>query len=163
MILLLILFGTSYADHTELLVGGITAHFTNYDQADRNFDNKLNRSGEVIANGVISVREVRVHDDHYATYGAFTGQNSIGQPMVGLLTSAGIVDGQNRYGLAAGGYAQNDNKFRERNITPFTISESQGIGLVPVVGIEWTHTYKNFLTNVLVTPILGNVSIGWRF
>lgn len=162
MILLLIL-SVSYFDHTELLIGGITAHFTNNDQADREFPNKLNKSGEVIANATIAIREVRNQEHTYATYGGFMGQNSIGQPMGGLLASAGILDGQDRYGMAAGGYVQNDNKFRERGIEPFTIAERNEMGLVPIVGIEWTHAYKNFLTNVLVTPILGNVSIGWRF
>lgn len=161
--LLFLFINNTHADN-EFIVGGVTAHFTNIDQVDRQFTNKLNASGEVILNPTMAVRHYDYDDGVYVSKGAFIGGNSIGQPMAGVIFSGGGMLHEDRAGLAAGMYVQDNNKFRDRGVEPVSYAEARGMGFVPLVGVEYIHACsRNTLLNVLITPILGNIGLGWRF
>lgn len=155
--------------HTEVLGGGLTYHWFNPSGNDINYSNKLDSTGALIHNLMIGYREVDVKGVSYTSRTFFTGQNSIGQPMLGVAWSTGYIVNDTRVGLVGGVYFQDDDKMLERQVEPVMIIPHSGWAPVPVVGVEATHINKltnrtYILLNVLLTPLFvnGTVGFGWE-
>ena len=92
------------------------------------------------------------------------GLNSIHEPIVGAYIASGIKLKRQKLGLVGGMYLQDDKKFNERGIIPFSFKQSGGIGIVPIVGGEYQYRLtKSVFVNTLVTPVITNVGIGLQF
>ncbi len=150
---------------TEVLGGALTQHFTDFGGVSRVFDNKVSKDGTLIANPMIAYREVEYTGLGYSSRAAFGGQNSIGELMGGAAFSVGVKVDYVRIGLVAGGYLQDDKKFRDRNVQPFTIPLGR-YGLAPLAGVEFQTdlpiTHNKYLTlYTIVTPVLATAVIGF--
>lgn len=152
------------ADDNELLLGGVTVHLSNPSGLGKAYKGKLTPYGEAIANPLIGLRRVNYHRKAYYSYGGFAGLNSVGCPITGGLLSLGFNYGPARFGAVHGLYIQDNNKFRERGIEPLSIQENRGTGYVPIIGWEYVHLLsRDVRINLLLTPILSNVSLGIKF
>jgi len=159
ILFILTLCSTSYSDSLEYVVTSVTTHpFVEPDVGER-FANKIALNGRVNhthMSGLVYVDESKYF---YNSYKGFFGLNSIGLPMTGLAYSIGLRDWNSQLGVVLGGYIQDSNEFRKRDIDP-------GVGgdVMPVVGIE--YNYKWYISkdefiklNNLFTPIITNHSI----
>lgn len=161
-----LLSGTVHADQNEVLFGALTQHFTNFGGVSNKFDNKVSRDGTLIANPMVGWRIIQDEGLVYTSSTLFGGENSIGEFMGGVAASTGIIVDHLRLGVAAGGYVQDDQKFRDRGITPFSVPLGGQFGLAPVVGVELQIRVpierSLYLTSyTLVTPILSTTTIGF--
>jgi hypothetical protein len=160
----------AYAGQTsvEAIGGGITYHVID-DGASSKYVTKWSSDGRLIFNQLYGIKYIDEFFDTYWSMALFGGNNSIGAPMTGAMGSLGFVWGNFNYGLAMGGYLQDDNAFRSKGIEPYRLSEFGNTGLVPILGAE--INYKVDLSNRvylrlnnLVSPVITNtsLSIGYR-
>jgi hypothetical protein len=134
--------------------------------ASKAFAHKVSNDGTLIANPLGAYRLIKNEDGGwYESRGLFGGENSIGEAMVGGMASQGFEFSHMRLGIAAGGYFQDNQKFRDRNVEPFSINLGSRYGLTPLLGVEFQinmpisgSTYLTIYN--LVTPILTNTTIG---
>lgn len=146
--------------------GALTQHFTDFGGVSKRFSNKLSSDGTLISNPMVAYRIVQYEGLVYTSSAAFGGENSIGEAMVGLAFSTGVKVDNLRLGLAVGGYLQDDQKFRDRDIQPFGIALGSQFGLAPIAGVEIqadlplsNRTYLTLYT--LVSPVLATATIGF--
>lgn len=151
----------------EILGGALTQHFTNYGGVSSGFSNKLSADGTLILNPTLVFRTIDYSGLLYTTSSVFGGENSIGEMMVGGAASLGVRVDHVRLGLVAGAYGQDDQKYHDRNIRPFS-AEIGRYGIVPMAGVEFSidvplnaHAYLSVYT--VVTPVLSStmLGIGW--
>ena len=142
----------------ELITGGLTYHIIDYGAAQYNA-HKVNSSGTLISNPLYGLRYIKLDDGHYYTIGGFAGENSPGLPITGSIISGGIQDDNKRYGMALGAYLQNTDDFIASGEKAFRAGTVGVYDVVPLVGLE----YKWSFFNVLITPIIANISVSWRF
>lgn len=148
----------------QIALGLVTIHHTNPNQIDRKFSGCLHASCEAIYNPVLAYRMMEQTKTDYTAYTLLGGVNSIHEPIVGAYVASGLKLKRHKIGFAAGMYLQDNKKFNERGIIPFSFEQSGGIGIVPIVGAE--HQYrltKSVFINTLVTPVITNVGIGLQF
>lgn len=152
----------------EAMAGALTQHFIVPDGASKQFDNRVSEDGSLIANPMLAVRSLELGDYGYTSKSIFAGQNSIGELMGGIGASTGLRIGRLRSGLAIGGYLQDDQKFRDRGIQPFSLWTGTKIGITPIFGVEFSidqkltdHSRASIYT--LVTPAMSVslIGIGW--
>lgn len=152
----------------ELLMGSLTYHL--YGLESSNFQNKLNPSGDFIANPMIGFRKVYFDDiNSYWSWATFGGENSIGDGMLGGAMSVGIGDGNIRLGLIAGTYLQNNRQFNDKGLAAIGIQINDTMELTPIVGLEFVYninlTKRTYFTiNQILCPWLytASIGIGWR-
>lgn len=147
----------------ELLMGGLTLHHTNYQKVNRHNSNKITPDGRLIANPLVGLRGVCSHPEKDVFFGPllFVGKNSIDEPIAGGGISLGFeITPTTRAAALFAFYGQNNAKFRSRGVHPFSIYEVNATGIVPVHGIEVVWGKAPFV-NVLVSPAISNVGIGW--
>jgi len=152
----------------ELLVGSLTYHL--YGMESSEFANKLNPSGDFIANPMIGFRQTTFDaTNSYESWAAFGGENSIGDGMLGAAMSAGIGDKTLRLGLIAGTYLQNNSQFYDKGLTMVGAPVSSTMELTPLLGFEFVYnidlTPRTYFTiNQILSPWLytAAVGIGWR-
>lgn len=148
-----------------LLLGLVTVHLYNPSQVGAGYKGQVGEDGTVIYNPIVGYRqEFRPRPHMYLTRSVFGGLNSVHSPMVGGALSAGVHSDQHHIGFIHGFYLQDNNKFRERDIEPFSAMEFGSVGIVPVVGIEHQYEFKrDWYSNAVVSPLLINLGLGWRF
>lgn len=157
--LLMLLFTVnSQAAEVETTFGGLSYHLFNPDNVSERFSNKISNNGQLIYTGLMGVG---YHNDH-TTLRVFIGQNSIADTIYGATYSYNWDWGILRYGPIVGFYQQNDERFADRGIKPYSI----GYGIVPIVGGEFSIrllTIENQYVrlNTIVTPVMINETIGW--
>jgi hypothetical protein len=155
---ILLSYSTAHAD-TEVVAGALTYHFMG---ADKAYKHRLSNDGAMIANPIIALRAAsRPRESTYRTSGAFIGLNSLGRPMGGYLGSVGTDAAWGRFGIAMGGYMQDNRQFVAHNIQPPSWISSGGFGLVVLGGLEYSTKGPIFL-NLLLTPAVSCASIGFR-
>lgn len=117
----------------ELVTGSYTYHYIGDKSAARHYDNKASNDGNLIANPLLGLKLTDTYEDEYTSATIFGGENSLGNPMGGLLFSVGNVINTNfRIGLAFGGYFQDQDEFDKLQITnPANIGD-----FMPVAGME---------------------------
>lgn len=163
---IILLSGTVRAEQSdEVLVGALTQHFTNFGGVSDKFDNKVSKDGTLIANPMAAWRIIDYDGITYTSSAFFAGENSIGELMGGVGASAGIRANKVRIGLAVGGYLQDDKKFLDRGVQPFSLPTGSRIGIAPLFGVELSidvpiekSVYMTVYT--LITPILSTTTIG---
>lgn len=150
----------------EVLAGALTQHFTNFGGVSSRFSNKISADGTLIANPMLGWRIVDTQGLVYTSSMIFGGENSIGEMMGGVAISGGVKVDYVRIGLVGGGYLQDDQKFRDRDITPFSVPVGNRLGIAPVAGVEISidmpidsRTYVTVYT--VITPILSTTTIGF--
>lgn len=146
----------SHAASIENSFGGLTYHVFDIGGVSQRFANKISSDGRLIYTGLIGFGFTDNHDN----YRLFMGQNSVGEFMYGATYSYTWEYGILKYGPIIGFYQQNDEKFLERGIKPFSL----GYGIVPVVGGEFsikilTFGDKYIRLNTVVTPAIINETI----
>ena len=156
IIALLLFVAKCDADSFENTFGGLTFHLDNSNGVGNKYSNKIG-DGQLIYTGLLGLGYIHGHNN----YQGFIGQNSIGEFIYGgtysYLIDFSVIDA----GPIVGFYQQNDDKFYEKDITPFSL----GYGVVPIVGIELTAKVIKFRDkyiklNTVITPILINETIG---
>jgi len=155
-------------DSDELLFGAVTDHF--YGTGSSQFTNKLNPSGDWIANPMVGYRKVIFDTENsYYSWSLFGGENSIGDGMAGGIISTGVGDKYVRLGFLAGTYLQNNSQFYDKGLTSIGAPVSSTMELTPVVGVELIYNIdltKNsyFIINNILTPAMyvGVVGLGIR-
>ncbi len=145
----------------EIFGGAITFHFVDEGSSDQ-FVQKISKNGRLIFNPLFGIRYVGEDQKRFLTLSGFSGNNSVGLPMSGGLFSLGqkFLNQKLYLGLAAGGYIQDDEAFRQKAARPFRLFEfDHGKGFVPIAGLESAlrlnfsqKTYTKFY--LLVTPII---------
>lgn len=162
--------GTVNATSNEIMIGSLTEHIILPSSSSQKFENKVGDDGRMLLNPMLGVRRTwSLEDGGYTSLAAFGGENSIGEAMVGMFASSGAEFGSHvRFGGVLGGYLQSNEKFRDRGIYPFSMGESQGVGLVPIAGLELSlHakvSRKTYLTLInILTPALTSTSLGIGF
>ena len=157
LFLLVLLFPlASSALSLENTFGGLTYHLWNGDGVAEKYSNKLNSEGTLIFTGLIGIG---LSEDH-ETYRIFMGQNSIADIIYGATYSYTWKIGPVKAGPILGAYVQNDNNFRAKGITPFSL----GWGIVPIIGIEASIKVLTFgdnyiRLNTIITPVLVNETL----
>lgn len=154
--LFLLLFSiTCNADSFENTFGGLTYHLDNSDGVASKFSNKIG-DGQLIYTGLIGLGYVHNRNN----YRVFVGQNSIGEFIYGgtysYLVDFYFIDAGPIFGF----YQQNDDKFYDKGIKPFSI----GYGIVPIIGMEFsfkllTFSNKYIKLNTVMTPALINETL----
>lgn len=152
------------ANSEEFMLSGITTHiFGNSKEVASLYKNKLNDRG-IIANPLVGVR-LNLDDRIYTV---FSGVNSVGLPMAGLLYGRQVED--YRYANISwhvGGYFQNGNDFPEATKT-CKDGKCYALGrqsnFMPVVGFNvkfylYRSSTLSILQNNLLTPIITNHGI----
>lgn len=164
--LLLITLSVAYCTNAhsaviESTLGGLTYHLTNSD-VGKKYSNKISSNGQLIYTGLLGIGLVNDH----STYNVFIGQNSIAENIYGITYSYTWNLGILNYGPIVGFYQQNDDKFDDRGIKPFSI----GYGIVPIIGGYvglklLTLEDKYIKLNTVITPVLINetISLGIEF
>lgn len=166
-----LLSGTVHAEESnEVLVGSLTQHFTNFGGVSEKFNNKVSADGTLIANPMVAWRIIQYEGLIYTSSALFGGENSIGELMGGVAASTGFRVDHVRLGLAVGGYLQNEQKFRDRDISDISVPIGSTLGFAPIAGVEVSidipiekSVYGTIYT--LITPILSTTTlgIGWNF
>lgn len=172
LISLLFIPGVLFAEEQseEFLMGSLTYHYFNFNNADSAFKNKVSSNGALIANPMASYKKVVFDgENEYYSFMFFGGENSIGEGMGGTAFSMGLGNREVRFGIIGGAYLQNIQKFADRGLTSFSVPVSDQLGLAPVVGWELSFNFDlspssyltiyNVFTPILYTSALG---IGWR-
>lgn len=161
-----LLSSTVRAEQNEVQLGALTQHFTNFDGVSSRFSNKVSRDGTLIANPMGAWRIIKTEGLIYTSSAVFGGENSVGELMGGVAASTGVIVDHLKLGVAAGGYLQDNQKFRDRGITPFGLNLGDRLGLCPIAGVELSidvpldhDTYMTIYT--LVTPILSTTTVGF--
>lgn len=167
------------ANADELALGLVTAHIYNIPGVSQKYSGCLNSSCEIIYNPVVAYRftndkyyngldKTRTRwikeKEAYMSNTFLVGLNSVHEPMAGYYLSFGIWAGSHKIGWAGGMYFQDNNKFRQKNVMPFSVYEVRGTGFVPIMGLE--HQYfidKKIFTSILVTPVVANFGLGFSF
>ena len=101
----------------------------------------------------------------------FSGSNSVGTNMSGLVYSTGEFIDSNWYiGFVVGGYTQSRSEFRHRGIETMGVGITHDQEIQPIVGAEVGYKYdinsKWFIRqNNVITPFITNhsLSIGFSF
>ena len=164
----IVLFSSTVAaqESNEVLAGALTQHFTNFGGVSRKFDNKISADGTLIANPMLGWRIVKTEGLVYTSSTLFGGENSIGEMMGGVAFSGGVKVDHLRIGLVGGGYLQDDQKFRDRDIHPFSVSLGDRMGLAPIAGVELSidvplehETYMTVYT--IISPVLSTTTVGF--
>jgi hypothetical protein len=164
LILLLLLLGATKANADQVAIGLVTIHHTNPNQIDRKFSGCLHASCEAIYNPVLAYRMIEKTKRTYDAYTLLAGVNSIHEPIVGAYYAGGIRRSGYNLGVAMGVYMQNNEKFLQRGIIPFSAGKTGPLGIVPIIGVE--HQYrltKKLFINTLITPVITNVGLGLQF
>lgn len=164
---MIVLFSSiAIADQNEVMLGALTQHFTNFNGVSSRFDNKVSKDGTLIANPMAAWRIVQDQGLVYTSSAVFGGENSIGELMGGAAASTGVIVDHLRLGVAIGGYFQDNQKFRDRDIAPFGLNLGDRLGLCPIAGVELSidvpldhDTYLTIYT--LITPILSTTTVGF--
>lgn len=149
----------------EIALGLITAHIINEPGVSQRFSGCVNPGCEIITNPVIAYRGVlKAPYQQYLAGTLLAGVNSVHQPIVGAFGTLGQIYGHNHVGMALGFYLQDNDKFRERRIAPFTIGEVGKVGFVPIFGMEHQYRFtKRFFSNTLITPAIANFGVGFSW
>lgn len=149
----------------QVLVGGLTFHTINADSISHMYKGCIVKPCALIYNPMVGYRFEQRDSDWYLAHTPFVGGNSIHQPMAGYMLSFGGILDNHRLGLAQGLYIQDDNKFKQKGIIPFSINPGKGsVGVVPILGLEYQYWMsKNVFTNVVASPIIMNATIGINF
>lgn len=145
-----IIFSTCFAEKSvELTYGALTYHNTSFDK--RKLNNKISEDGSWINNSIYALGLKNTYNDRYTTMRLLTGQNSVGDEIVGGTVSYGYVYKRFDVGLIAGFYTQDDVEFVRRDLKPFSI----GNGYVPLVGAEAKlKLYQNEKITLLLAEII---------
>ena len=153
---------SAHAD-TEIIVGGITEHIFFGRPADQvPYSNGIGDGNNLINNRLLGVR---FNDVENLRPTFFAGTNSVGKPMVGGLLSP--MDGD--ISPVIGGYFQSMREFEKRGlIVPTLIPPINGVGLMPVTGVELSHKFRINRSNyirpiVILTPALITLNVGIGF
>lgn len=151
-------------ERDEFLLGGLTYHVFNSNGTARAYENKIDSSGQLIANPLIASRNVKLLEDgSYSALTYFGGMNSVNEPMLGAAGSVGSTWSWGRLGIIAGAYLQDNDKFLGRGVQPVYFIPHPGWGLSPVLGVEHVYNITNSMfINSVLSPIICNFSIGWR-
>ncbi len=172
-IILLIIFigeGVFAKDTLELMGPGLTYHLMD-GGASYLYSSKYSEDGRWIYTPSIGLRKMHVDKESvYMSFTAFRSNNSIGSPIWGAIGGTGVqIFSHINLGLAYGGYIQNNEDFRYKNITPF--SATGGVNaFVPLLGFNVDFQIplsdKTFIGfNNLITPVITNhtLSVGLEY
>jgi hypothetical protein len=129
------------------LVGGSVNYQLQNDGTSAYNVNKWSSDGRLSFQDSLGLRLVAEDRFVYNAVEFYGGNNTIGQPMGGLIESSGFkinwtgpkwAKGTTTYvGWAIGGYLQNDNSYRgTTGQTPTELTAFGGEGLVPILGLE---------------------------
>lgn len=171
LFLILLLSSKAHAEdhYREVLAGGLTYHVFDPDNVSEVNSNKISKDGRLIANPLLGYRSVDTDGLDYTSMLSFVGVNSINQPIFGAAASIGIAGDFGRIGFIGGAYMQDNRKFLDKGVQPFTLIPGSGWGPTPLLGVEYIHkidlSNKTYLMlNTLISPIILNASIGigWR-
>jgi hypothetical protein len=179
LIIYAILLASAKVEADELVFGLVTAHLYNVPGVSQKYSGCLHKSCEVIYNPLLAYRATK-NKYHYGlnksrtkwiktkdSYIANTfvgGLNSVHQPMAGYYFSFGVWAGRHKVGFAAGAYLQDNSKFYDRYIQPFSVYETQNIGVVPIIGVEHQFFFdKHIFTSAIITPAVANFGFGYSF
>jgi hypothetical protein len=149
----------------DIVLGLVSVHFYNPDNVGRRFKNKMDSDGVAVATPLLGLRAYHMRPKDYTYLGGFGGLNSVGRPMAGVLGGMGIRHKTFRIGAVLGAYIQSNKRFREAGVEPYAIYQTSGKqGVVPVSGMEiMIDVNRKVFTNVMLSPIVGNVGVGYRF
>lgn len=170
--LLMALFAAqSRADNSVELIGpGLSWHVMNSNAGSLN-SNKVSNDGRLLYTPEFGVRKTYIEPTGlYKSVALFTAQNSIGSPVYGGMLGTGLeFKKMFSAGLILGGYVQNNEDFRYKGITPFSVTGGEN-AFVPLAGFEFNfklYLSKNVFLgqNNIITPIISNhnLSLGIRF
>lgn len=163
LLLLLLTFNSDAQTSLELVGGSLTYHVMNPGDSNQ-FANRLSPDGRLIRNPIIGVQEIHELDGEYWSLGAFAGQNSVGDDIMGFKVSRGKRIGNWYLGLVAGAYEQSSEGFYDKGMVPFQIAKVGDVGVVPLLGIEANYrvnlSQKYYLKlNNLISPVITNTTI----
>lgn len=148
----------------QVLAGGLTYHVINADSISHMYKGCIVKPCALIYTPLVGYRFEQSDDASYVAHTPFAGGNSIHQPIVGYLMSFGGILDNHKLGLAQGLYLQDDAKFRQKGIVPFSIHGNGSLGVVPILGLEHQYRlHKNLFTNAVLSPIIVNVGIAYQF
>jgi len=171
--LLIILSVWNYNAHSraiESMYGSLTQHFSK-EGADR-FNTKLNKSGSFIFNPMYGLKSITEDETYYSAFGAFVGNNSVGQTMAGATYSGGFKDTTEHVyiGFVAGAYGQSASNFKKAGLIIEHVPQIGDTTIVPIIGLELSIKLKltdkvYIKQNNIVTPTLytGSMALGINY
>lgn len=160
LLAMLIVSGKAFAD--ELAYGLVTTHVIH--PGHMQYSGCLESSCRTIYNPMLAYRKKQFTGDEYEAHTFLFGTNSVHDAIGGYYKSFGVQANRQAAALIIGGYLQNNQHFKDRQILPFSIAEINKIGLVPVIGAE--HQYflrKDVFTSIVLTPAIVNFGFGIAF
>lgn len=123
----------------------ITNHHFDSCEAAKKFDNKVSNCGKVIKNRMFGLK--------FETIRIFYGNNSIGEPMLGLTNK---ITGP----IIAGAYIQDMSKFEEAGLEmPIAFPG----GIVPIFGAELDLRHEKIKVFTIITGPVSTFGIGFNF
>ena len=153
----------------ELVGGSLTYHIIDGGAAQA-FSNKLSPDGRLINNPIYGIQYVTESDSLYETIGIFSGDDSVGDPILGMKYSTGYKYNHWYLGLVLGAYEQSTMGFTNRGIQPFEFAQIGDVGIVPLIGGEVNYRVNLSQSmyvklNNLISPIITNttISLGYSF
>lgn len=174
-ILVLILALNAFAEQSsfEIIGGGITYHIMDQGGAQY-YTQKISNDGRLIFNPTLGfgiVHKIETPEyvtDQYASLKVFTGANSVGKPMNGVIMGYGWKYGPLYFGPVLGGYFQDDKEFEDQGVIPFRLFEVNHVGFVPILGAELDMKFNinkdcYLKLNNLISPIVTNTSLSFGF
>ena len=133
LIIALLLFSlNTQAKEIELYYGSIVSHMMDTE----NFDYANKRSDNLIEPDFYGVSLNETNETYLKKYRVFMGEQSAGGSMFGATYTVGRRVGIADFGMAFGGYFQDLQSFKERNIKPFGLDLNESVGFVPIAAFE---------------------------
>ena len=147
----------------SLLLGALTWHPS--DSTGSQYANQVGDQGRLIDNPMIGLSQRDEELDYFDSQSVYFGQNSVGRPMFGFLYETGsIIDKNKDLGFALGGYIQDDRYFYDLGLFPPRLTEVNGIGLIPVLGVVFNYRITDSITLSLVgNPFLTTSFFRFNF
>lgn len=162
------------ADEVEVIAGSITEHFyTQGYHPEHKFN--LGDHDRLIFNSVYGLRynftSPEWSSKRYLSLAGFYGENSVGLPMAGAMTSLGynLLNRHLSLGIVLGAYWQNNRDYLATGGWPFHWLEADnGDALVPILGAEVGFSVgvghdMALKLNTLITPLLTNTTLSLVF
>lgn len=143
----------------ENTIGSLTYHTSNIGNVSERFSNKINSDGRLIYTGLLGLAYI----EDESKYQVFVGQNSIADIIYGVSYTYNVFKSDIiEAGPIVGFYQQNDDKFIEKGIQPYSL----GHGIVPILGGELsikvlTFDEKYIKLNTVVTPVIINETLSF--
>lgn len=174
IIFLQIIVSSCRADEVEVIAGSITEHFyTQGYHPEHKFN--LGDHDRLIFNSVYGLRynftSPEWSSKRYLSLAGFYGENSVGLPMAGAMTSLGynLFNRHLSLGIVLGAYWQNNKDYLATGGYPFQWLEADnGDALVPILGAEVGFSTgvghdMALKLNTLITPLLTNTTLSLVF